>query len=58
MSLLSYQGIPGSIPGSSVGFFSSGELFHGMYRMGIFVSMFCPVSSGRPSNCICDKCDP
>ena len=60
------QDIPGWIPGSAVGFFSSGELFHGMY--GLDASVYrCNSSSvvfqvgpcillitdqGKPPNCL------
>ena len=36
-SLTTDQEVPGSIPGSAVGFFSSGELFHGMHRLEVYV---------------------
>ena len=50
MSLPTDQDAPGSIPGSAVGLFSSGKLFHDMYELGfpVFqcrVPMFCPVLS-------------
>jgi hypothetical protein len=42
---------------SAVRFFSTGELFHDMYRMGIFVfqfnlSMFCPELSLEETNSV------
>ena len=33
------QEIPGLIPGSAMGFFSSGLLFHGSYGLGVSVSV-------------------
>ena len=37
MSLSTDEEIPGPIPGSSVGFSSNGEFFHGMYELYVLV---------------------
>ena len=49
-SFHSDQEVSGSIPDSSLGFFSSGELFYGTYRLAVPVfqypwSLFCPMLS-------------
>ena len=56
--LFSDQEVSDSIPGPTVGFFSGGKLFHGIYGVGVFVfqcplSMLCPVLSWEASSALC-----
>ena len=50
--MLPDQEVPDSIPGSTVGFFFNGKLFHYMYGIGVSVSMsmFYPVLSSEESS--------
>ena len=57
-TLPTYQDVPGSAPGSAVGFLSSRELFHGMYRLAVPLFrcplfMLCPVLSSEEVSVLC-----
>ena len=58
ISLSTYQEVSGSIIGSTVVFFSSGELFHGMYGLGASefhcpLFMSCPMLSSEYALVFC-----
>ena len=55
MSLPNDQKVPSSIPGSKVWFFSTGELFHGIHRLGVSYSlpMSCPMFSLEKAFALC-----
>ena len=50
MALPAEREVQGLIPVSSVGFFSSGELFHDLHELGIFL-LHCPLSTFSPELC-------
>ena len=45
--------VPSSSPGSTLEFFSSGELFHGIDELGLYLPMFHPIMSLEETRALC-----